>query len=139
MIKRQDIISKLYISTQSQKAVSDYFTSKHILLALHGRIVCYLAYQPPGLSVNFFIHLKLELQTQLPASNDKKNIPIYEISPMINYLTNSASTINYLIKPVLVYCWASICNAGPTLNQHWFIIVTFHVVQNWFEAIYIQA
>ena len=21
--------------------------------------------------------------------------------------------------PVLVYCWASVCDAGPTINQHW--------------------
>ena len=23
------------------------------------------------------------------------------------------------IRPILVECWSSVCNAGPTFNQHW--------------------
>ena len=24
------------------------------------------------------------------------------------------------VEPMLVQCWATVCDAGPTLNQHWF-------------------
>ena len=26
---------------------------------------------------------------------------------------------------MLVYCWSSVADAGPTLNQHWFNILCF--------------
>ena len=28
-------------------------------------------------------------------------------------------------QPILVYCWASVCDAVPALNQHWFNVPYF--------------
>ena len=25
------------------------------------------------------------------------------------------------VEPMMVYCWTSVCDAGPTLNHYWFI------------------
>ena len=31
----------------------------------------------------------------------------------------SSATTSTFITPMLIYCWASVADAGPTLNQHW--------------------
>ena len=41
------------------------------------------------------------------------------------------------IEPMLVECWSSICDAGPTFKQHWFSVSCFlgramwHTVKGW--------
>ena len=54
------------------------------------------------MSIVIFIHLKLELLTQFPASNDEKYFYLSKISSKFNYLTR-ASTINYIIHFSDVY------------------------------------
>ena len=48
------------------------------------------------------------------------------------------------VDPTLVYCWASVCDAGSTVNQHWpsmSFFVADHVVFDsvWYDMAEVQA
>ena len=43
-------------------------------------------------------------------------------SPAVTYTKSSQYT-----DPILVQCWATVCDAGPTLNQHWVSVLVYCV------------
>ena len=53
---------------------------------------------------------------QIPASNGRKNA--HPNSALIRFYECIASQQTRDIAHVLVQCWATVCDAGPALNQH---------------------
>ena len=55
----------------------------------------------------------------LPADAAWFTVPLWRLTCH----TGSQWTGN--VGPMLGYCWASVCDAGPTVTQHWFKVLRF--------------